>query len=391
MSALLQSLAVDGAQLPGLRDEVWRSVPLRALERRAFERQPVSPADWPHAAIAHVPSPRVVFVNGRFDAAASDPGPLADQLRIEPAEADSAHPDDVFVAAGRLHARSGLQLDIADASDAGTLHLVQIGVPGDADALWHLRHRIRLGAGARLRLVEHQLSTAPHAHFDNSHCTLVLDAASELQHLRIQSDAPASTRILHTQARLATGARYRRLDLELGAGLSRHMLHVTLAGEQADVVANGVQLATGRSHHDTRLQVAHAAPGAQCRMEWRALAADHARTVFHGGIRIDAGADGSVATLSQRNLLLSAQAQCSAQPVLEIHADEVQAAHGTTVGQLDTNALFYLRARGIPEADARRLLTSAFCRDVLDVLDDDALLAAADSVLQRALQPIHVP
>ena len=122
----------------------------------------------------------------------------------------------------------------------------------------------------------------------------------------------------------------------------------------------------------------------RCDLTWRGLAADRSRVVLHGGIGIRAGADGSNAALSSRNLLLSADAEIDAQPVLEIFADEVQAAHGAAVGGLDPTALFYMRSRGLPEADARRLLTAAFCRDVLTGLDD-ALRAPAEAALDRAL------
>jgi len=110
--------------------------------------------------------------------------------------------------------------------------------------------------------------------------------------------------------------------------------------------------------------------------------------VFHGGIVIRAGADGSEAALSNKNLLLSEHAEIDTQPVLEIHADEVKAAHGATVGQLDATALFYLRSRGIPEADARRLLTAAFCREIVAGIDDEALRTPLEAALERALARI---
>ena len=110
------------------------------------------------------------------------------------------------------------------------------------------------------------------------------------------------------------------------------------------------------------------------------------RAVFHGGITIRAGADGSDAKLSNKNLLLSEGAEIDAQPVLEIHADEVKAAHGATVGRLDETALFYLRSRGLPAAEARRLLTAAFCRETLSVLDDATLVEMLGAHLDAALQ-----
>ena len=148
--------------------------------------------------------------------------------------------------------------------------------------------------------------------------------------------------------------------------------------------ADGVLLASGRRHVDTRLNIDHVARDTRCDLAWRGLAMDRSRAVLHGGILIRAGADGSAAALSSKNLLLSDQAEIDAQPVLEIHADEVQAAHGATVGGLDPTALFYLRSRGLPEEDARRLLTTAFCRAVLPRADA-VLRPLAEAALDRAL------
>jgi Fe-S cluster assembly protein SufD len=160
---------------------------------------------------------------------------------------------------------------------------------------------------------------------------------------------------------------------------------VRLEGEGAALQADGVLLASGRRHLDTRVGIEHIARDTACDLTWRGLAAGRGRAVFHGGIVIRAGADGSDANLSNKNLLLSDQAEIDSQPVLEIYADEVKAAHGATVGQLDPVAMFYLRSRGLPEADAQRLLTAAFCREVLAPVEPPALRDALTSSLDRAL------
>ena len=118
---------------------------------------------------------------------------------------------------------------------------------------------------------------------------------------------------------------------------------------------------------------------------WRGIGDARGRVVFHGGITIEAGADGTDARLSNKNLLLSNTAEIDTQPVLVIHADEVQAAHGATVGQLDANAMFYLRSRGLPEAAAQQLLTTAFVREPLAPITADALREAVQAQLNVAL------
>ena len=115
-------------------------------------------------------------------------------------------------------------------------------------------------------------------------------------------------------------------------------------------------------------------------MVWRGLARDRSKLAFHGGIHIREGADGSAAELSNKNLLLSEQAEVNTQPVLEIDADEVKAAHGATVGRLDPLALFYLRSRGLPSEQARALLTEAFCMEPLRAWDESTRAMLRDAV-----------
>ena len=144
-------------------------------------------------------------------------------------------------------------------------------------------------------------------------------------------------------------------------------------------------LATGKRHLDTRLSIDHAGRDSACALTWRGLGAGRSRVAFHGGILIREGADGSAAMLSNKNLLLSEDAEIDTQPVLEIHADEVQAAHGATVGQLDPTVMFYLRSRGLPAEQARALLTAAFCRETLGVIEDASLREPLTAMLDAAL------
>ena len=176
------------------------------------------------------------------------------------------------------------------------------------------------------------------------------------------------------------------LDLELGGALSRHELNVRLEGANAELVANGVLLASGRRHLDTRLGIVHIARDTRCELGWRGMAAGRGRAVFHGGIEIREGADGTDAQLSNKNLLLSDTAEIDTQPVLVIHADEVTAAHGATVGQLDDSAMFYLRSRGLPEDEARAPLTAAFVREPLvSVVGTPAMREMLEEWLDRAI------
>src|SRR5690606_5679138 len=171
------------------------------------------------------------------------------------------------------------------------------------------------------------------------------------------------------------------------AGAPRHELPVGRGGDRAELGANGVLLAGGRRHLDTRLGIQHIARDTRCDLVWRGMADGRARAVFHGGIEIREGADGTDARLSSKNLLLAETAEIDTQPVLVIHADDVTAAHGATVGQLDAAALFYLRSRGVPAAEARALLTAAFLREpMLSVVEAPAHRELLQARLDRAVE-----
>lgn len=386
--------------LPTTRQERWKYTALRALAARRFEA-PAVRADADPNLVADLPAPRLVIANGRYAPALSDLHGLPDGLRVrllsevlrEAPDAaaawlatDTAAADAAFQQWNGALADEGFVLEV----EAGVrvdkpLHLVVLGVEDGAERAFHLRHRIVLGAGASLTVAKHQLGAGAHRHLLNSVLQVELAEGATLTHARVQRESDGATLVQRTQATLAAGAHYRRLDLELGGALSRHELDVVLAGEGAQLDANGVLLADGRRHLDTRLGIEHRARDTRCGLAWRGMGAQRGRAVFHGGILIAEGADGSDAQLSNKNLLLDDGAEIDTQPVLVIHADDVKAAHGATVGRLDAQALFYLRARGVPLADATAMLTAAFLREPLAVLGDDTLEAALVALLDARL------
>ena len=399
--AVLDEALRDG--LPGTRSEAWKHTSLRQLERRSFAAVANAPA-VDAALLAGIPAPRAVFVNGCYSAALSQTDGLPEGVslqRLSDALVNGdvaldflqqrfARGDEVFARLNAALATEGVLLR----AEAGVrcerpLHLVFIGTGDGSDRAWHLRNLIELQAGTTLTVVEHQLAASPHAHLANLLGHVHLAAGATLRHARVQDDSDRATVLLRTEAVLADDAEYRRIDLELGSGLSRHELNVRLLGDKARLVANGVLLAGGRRHLDTRLGIDHAARDTTCALTWRGLGAGRGRAVFHGGILIREGADGTDANLSNKNLLLSATAEIDTQPVLEIHADEVKAAHGATVGQLDANALFYLRSRGLPQHEAQRLLTAAFCREPLSIVADPALREWLSARVDSALATLE--
>ncbi len=389
--AHLDAFAREG--LPGARNEAWKYTALRALERRAFApgdadaaERAIDPASLD---LAGVDGPRLVFVHGVFRADLSRLDALPDGLTLQPLSgALASDPEplrflltrawsgaaDAFARLNAALAGDGAVLRVAaGAAIEAPVHVLHVGMPTDAELSWHARQWIEIGAGARLTLVEHHLGAGSQRNLGTVVNDVQLRSDARLDWVALQDAADGAVLVRRDEVQMDAGARLRMHALELGAGLSRRDFAAELRGAGACLETRGVFVPRGRQHMDTRLDIRHVAGGARSDALWRGVADQRGRGVFHGAITVAEGADGSEAALANKNLLLSPHAEIDTQPVLEIHADEVVASHGATVGQLDDHALFYLRSRGIPRNRARTLLTQAFCRAALDDLDNQAL------------------
>ncbi|MET0231888.1 MAG: Fe-S cluster assembly protein SufD [Rhodanobacteraceae bacterium] len=401
--AAADSLAREG--LPSARTEAWKYTNLRALEQRRpvagdvdAARRTIDPATLRLPAIE---GPRLVFVNGAFRDDLSERnaesglsiGTIAnaDAATLESWRAVLTETDgDVAAAFTRINtvlANDGPLICVADdARIKAPLHLVFVGTPGEREIAWNARALVSLGIGASLRVVEHHVGTGTGAStLGNvvSHYTLATRARLDL--VQIQDAAADATLIRRSRFTIGDDATVCAHTLEIGAQLARHDIDVALDGRGARLVSRGVFALRARQHCDTHLDIRHIARDTASDIVWRGVADQRARGVFHGAITVVAGADGADASLSNKNLLLSANAEIDTQPVLEIHADEVKAAHGATVGHLDERALFYLRSRGLPPDAARRLLIAAFCNAAFAGLEPDALRAHVESMIASRL------
>lgn len=398
-------LARDG--MPGARNEAWKYTNLRALEQRTYgvaaDVATIDPAlvDLPGA-----DGPRLVFVNGFYRADLSRRPTIAG-LRLEPlsevlaADSDSlreflarhfSDPAQLFARLNTAVAVEGPVVRVAPGVQVDALvHLVFVGAAGDSEVAATLRAIVDVGAGAELRLVEHHIGVAGASHLGNLVTQIALREKARFDFLQVQNAPETSVVIRRTEAVLEADAELNLRSIEAGAQLMRHDLVVDLTGDRSSLVSRGVFALRGRQHADTRLDIRHIARDTRCDIVWRGVADQRSRGIFHGAITVAAGADGSDANLSNKNLLLSENAEIDTQPVLEIHADEVKAAHGATVGQLDEQAMFYLRSRGLPEAEARSLLTLAFCRVTVESLENIPLRDHIDLLLLERLPKGAIP
>lgn len=374
-----QAGAAEGLRLPTSHDEAFRYTPLKSLAARAL---PVGDAEAVTRAIdtgslALLPGARgarLVFVHGVWRKDLSDVTALPGELSIGSVTAPvAADATDAFEALNRLHARPLLIRVASGTHIAEPIELVFIGAAAQSDLAWYARVEIELGAGASLSLVEHHVSIGDPAHVGNVVLSAAVGEGASLTHLRVADEGARESRFAAAGVAVAAAGRYDATVLALGGVLTRYAVRVALEGAGAATSLRGATALGGRQHGETQVEIRHAVGDTKSDVLWRAAAAGRSRAVFRGRIVIEAGADGSAAALSNKNLLLSPHAEIDAKPVLEIEADEVQASHGSTVGRLDEGALFYLRARGVPEAEARAMLTRAFCQVALDGVADPML------------------
>jgi Fe-S cluster assembly protein SufD len=397
--------AFIAAGLPDTRVEAWKYTALRALGQRHFaigDAQAASRVvDAATFAIPNVGGPALVFVNGAFRTDLSALGALPEGVSLQPlSQALAGGHESLRFSLSRHYREAGdafARLNAAFATDGAVLRvaagakvdmplrLVFVGASAEGDLAWHVRNLVELGEGAELTLIEQHLGAGQQAHLGTQLADFALHAGATLHHVVLQQAGTASSLIRRSHYRLDAQAQAYLHVLELGGALARHDLRVELVGDGAGLHTCGAFLPDGRQHIDTQLAIHHQARDTTSVSTWRGVASGRGHGVFRGAIVVAPGADGTDALLGNKNLLLSTQAEIDTKPQLEIYADEVKAAHGATVGQLDEHALFYLRSRGIPAAQARTLLTTAFARAPFESLPDAALRTHVEQLLLAQL------
>ncbi|MDX1712056.1 MAG: Fe-S cluster assembly protein SufD, partial [Rhodovibrionaceae bacterium] len=366
-AAALERFEKLGVPTPKL--EEWKFTNLRVLDKAGF-----TPAPAPEVALDTVPgllpedrkSHRAVFVNGRFSAALSklDGLPdgvtlssLADMLENDPgalqphlgavAEAE----DQAFLALNDAYFADGLRLHVGrHVVVEEPIEIVFVTIACETPPAVHPRLLISLDEGAAATLVESVGSLGETPVFANHVTEISLGANASLRRYKAQN-APENLHHVATEhLSLERDSRLDSFTLTTGGRLTRNDVRIQLVGEGAECRFNGVYLQTGAQHCDNTSIITHAVPNTQCRQVYKGALDGKARAVFQGRIVVEPDAQKTDGRMMNKTLLLSDQAEVDSKPELEIFADDVQCAHGATAGELDADALFYLRARGIPEA-----------------------------------------
>ena len=373
---------------PTTRQEDWRFTNVAPIARTAFHRKAGEPAA-PESATEVRTFPalaRLTFVDGRFAPGLSEIGELpegvvvaslADALALTP-EAVEPHlaqyasfEAQPFVALNTAFWADGAFVSLPPGAVVREpIHLVFLS-SGTAElpTIAYPRNLFLAGAHSQGTIVETYQGTG--AYFNCAVTEVVAGPDSVLDHYKVQRESTDAYHLSTFEVRGERGSHFSSHSISLGGALVRNDVNAVLAGEGIDAILNGLYLAEGRQHVDHHMRVEHAAPHCSSHELFKGILDGKARAVFNGLIHVHPGAQKTDAKQSNRNLLLSKEAIANSNPQLEIFADDVKCTHGSTVGQLDDDAVFYLRSRGIGVEAARSLLTYAFASDLVERIKVD--------------------
>ena len=405
--------------LPHAKLEAWRSTSLAPLERSA-PSAPVDGSPDPQALLATArrvlgdkpmlqeKAARAVFVDGHLCPEAStlpgDASPIAfspiafSPIAFSPtAHSDHAEPDsqilppgfgelaspkqDSFVALNTAFFNGGGLVEIgASASDDAPIHLLLIS-SGSAGLVCP-RFLVRARAGSRATVVLDFVSEGSGEGLVNAVCEIFVEENASLDCVLLQREGSKAIHIGNLHSQQQRGSQLRAHTVTLGGALVRNALEAHLGDEGAEVDLRGLYIGSDDEHIDNHTLIDHALPHTISRQVYKGVLGDRSRGVFRGLVHVRPNAQKIDSSQSNKNLLLSEKARIDTRPQLEIHADDVKCSHGSTVGKLDEEALFYLRSRGLSENDARGLLTRGFTAEICEALPGQAL---SDFVRDQAL------
>jgi Fe-S cluster assembly protein SufD len=385
---------------PTTKDEDWKYTSVAEITRTPFtqpEAFTASSAALAAAGLVSLGGPQLVFVNGRLSDELSDlrwlPGLTLTSLRAALASG-SKHIEphltrivpcekSAFAALNTACFEDGVVLEIAGVI-ADPIQLVFYSEPGSgAPTASYPRVLILAGPGSQAVVVESYLGRG--RYLTDAVTEVVLQDGARLEHLKLQQESETAFHVATLGVVQGRASRFVSRHFALGAALSRTDIDTRFDGEGGECELDGLFMAAGSQLSDTHTRIDHARPRCASRELYKGVLDGRARGVFHGRIVVRKDAQKTDAHQANRNLLLSKEALVQSTPQLEILADDVKCKHGSTTGQLDEASLFYLRSRGIGEAEARGLLTYAFASDLVQRVRIEPLRAALEALIGARL------
>lgn len=355
-----------GLALPSRREEEWKWTDLRRFVERPYGAAVPANRKTVERLLAQSPfaglkGPRLVIANGKVDEKLSK----LTGVKLARGAAAIAH-DDVLLSLNAKLGPSGVSLTFEGAVDQ-PVHIVFV-TTGENSAVASRLH-LDVAEGASASVIEVHLGEGSYLH--NPVVSALVGKGARLDRVKVEQEASTAQHLSHIITTLDAKAILNDFTLTAGAALSRQNVNVDFTGKGGNLRVNGSYLLKGAQHADTRLIVDHRVPQCTSRELFKCVMAEKARGVFQGKVIVRPDAQKTDGKQSSHALLLSETAEFDAKPELEIYADDVICGHGTTCGDLDHDHLFYMRSRGIPEAEARSLLVQAFLAEAIEAVENE--------------------
>jgi Fe-S cluster assembly protein SufD len=385
--------------LPTTRDEEWRFTNVAPIAAQGFERvaDGASPAatraidEWRVAGAGA----EIVVVNGRVDAKLSSLASLPAGVTVKSGvgalgpEALGPGPGAAFVDLNTAFFEDPVVIDIAArAVVTAPLHVLFVSSANGRASLAAPRLFVRAGEQSQCSIVE-SWTGAGGTTLTTAVTDIVAGPGAIVDHVKVMSEPETAFHLASLFARLMRASTVRSHAITLGGRIARNDIVATLDGEGAECTLNGLYIASGETVVDTHSTIDHAKPHCPSHELYKGILAGRSRAVFNGKIIVRPDAQKTDAKQTNKALLLTDDAQINTKPQLEIFADDVKCTHGAAIGQLDEDAMFYLRARGIAEIDARNLLIHAFAGEVLDRIPVEQVRDRAMRLMEDKLRLPH--
>jgi Fe-S cluster assembly protein SufD len=380
---------------PTRQDELWRFIDLSALNDLTFEKGGErNPVDLPETGLN---SYRITFVNGRYSPDLSAHNDLPEGVEIsnlsqrlpylENHLGKLAAAQSPFVAANSALFDDGAYIQIADGVKLDKP--IQILYLADQHrASIQLRTIVIAGQNAKATVIEHFYGAPGTVYWCNAVTELFLAQEAQLDHIKLQQESKQAFHFHTLESALEKRSKFSSHAITLGGLLARNDIRSKLAGEEAESACNGITLLKEQQECDTHLFMNHAVPNCNSHQLYKGILDERAHAVFCGRILVARQAQKTDAIQSNANLLLSRGAKINSLPQLEIYADDVKCTHGSTVGELDEEALYYLQTRGINRETGHTMMTYAFAQEVLDSIESPDLKACLSAIVQQWLKEV---
>lgn len=400
---------LDVLDFPTRRDENWKYTSLNKVLQLPLQdsyQVNIDAATVADYAIPELDACRIVLVNGLLQEELSALEQLpagVSLLSLQDALQDAAAKEQVtqmleasvendhnpFSALNVAFAKNGFVLKVAaNAVVERPVHILHLAAPTIEPVFVNPLLMVIAGAHSEMSLVEtfHSLPNAGQAYLTNILSRAVVGVNAHFHHYRIQDESTEATVVSNIDVEQKQDSTYSSYQIDLGGSVVRNNLSTVLHGQNTMTNYYGVYLAKGQQHIDNQTFIDHALPHCASNELYKGILDDRGRGVFNGKVIVRQDAQKTNAFQQNSSLVLSRTAEMDAKPQLEIFADDVRCSHGATIGQLDEGSVFYLRSRGIKEAEARQLLQQAFLMDVVDNMRLQAVAAYVETLIANKLK-----